>query len=316
MHDLTANLFRVARRRRVVRQGTEESQRTGALAGCGPLVIAFVLAWRASIESAPWIRMVWLSLSIYGGMKWLTWYRVVRHAKVRSIAKSFGYLVAWPGMDATRFFDEQARPARPSGGEWCFAMAKTLAGLAILWKGWPWLLPSAPMLAGWMGLGGLVLMLHFGLFHLLALFWQRLGVDARPIMDWPLLAQSPSDFWSRRWNRAFRDIAFGIAFLRLARRLGGSGVILTIFAASGVVHDLVISVPARAGYGLPTIYFLIQGLAVLFERSKFAERLGLVRGTRGRAFAAAIVLLPAGLLFHPPFIHRVVLPLLQAMRIG
>lgn len=219
-------------------------------------------------------------------------------------------------MDATRFFDEAAWPGRPSRGEWCFASAKTLAGVAIAWKGWAWLMPASPSLAVWIGFGGLILTFHFGLFHLLALIWQRTA--SRPNRSWIGRCWwcSPNDFWSRRWNRAFRDIAFGVAFRPLARSVGGSGAILAIFAASGLVHDFVISIPAKAGYGLPTLYFLIQGAAILFERSKLGRRLGLAGRARGRLFAAAVVLLPLGLLFHRPFMHRVMLPLLQANRIG
>jgi len=350
MNDLTANLFGATRRQRIGRQTADHARFAGALGqlkkgtgtspqrkndgntdrwlgasplfqhtaigGCGPLVMGVVLAWEMCIGSAPWVRMVWLAMSIYGGLKWLTWYRAFRRGQVKSLVRSIGYLVAWPGMDAAKFVDEQARPVRPSRGEWCFAAAKTLAGAAIFWKGWAWLMPTVPVLASWVGFGGLILTFHFGLFHLLALMWQRAGVATEPIMDWPLLARSPNDFWSRRWNRAFRDIAFGVAFRPLARWVGGAGAILAIFAASGLVHDFVISIPAQAGYGLPTIYFLIQGAAILFERSKLGQRLGLKGGVKGRLFVAAVVLLPIGLLFHPPFIHRVVMPLLQAIRIN
>jgi alginate O-acetyltransferase complex protein AlgI len=47
---------------------------------------------------------------------------------------------------------------------------------------------------------GLILTLHFGLFQILALFWQRLGVAAEPIMKAPLRATSLGEFWGKRWN--------------------------------------------------------------------------------------------------------------------
>jgi hypothetical protein len=82
---------------------------------------------------------------------------------------------------------------------------------------------------------------------------------------------------------------------------------------SGVVHDLVISVPAGGGYGWPTLYFVIQGLGLLAERSRFGKTLGLGRGWRGRAFTAAVVVGPAYGLFHPPFVRGVVLPFLDVL---
>jgi len=45
---------------------------------------------------------------------------------------------------------------------------------------------SWPIVSGLMGLAGLVLIFHFGSFHLLALGWQRLGFDVQPIMNHPL----------------------------------------------------------------------------------------------------------------------------------
>ena len=89
--------------------------------------------------------------------------------------------------------------------------------------------------------------------------------------------------------------------------------LLLTFAVSGIIHDLVISFPARGGCGLPTCYFLLQGCGVLLERSNFGARLGLSTGWRGRSFAWLMALAPIGLLFHAPFIHRVILPFLQAI---
>ena len=89
--------------------------------------------------------------------------------------------------------------------------------------------------------------------------------------------------------------------------------LLAVFAVSGLLHELVISLPARGGYGLPSIYFAAQGLGLLLERSRAGRRLGLGRGWRGRLFALVVVAGPAFWLFHPPFIHKVILPMLRAI---
>ena len=88
---------------------------------------------------------------------------------------------------------------------------------------------------------------------------------------------------------------------------------MAAFLVSGAIHELVISVPAGAGYGLPTAYFLVQGGAVILERSRIGRRMGLRAGWRGRVFALLVVAAPAFWLFHPPFIRNVILPMLTAI---
>ena len=97
-----------------------------------------------------------------------------------------------------------------------------------------------------------------------------------------------------RWNRAFSDVARIALFRPLVRRLGVAGGTLAGFLASGMAHEIVISLPAGGGYGLPTAYFLIQGLAVLLQRRH--PRLF------GRAFTWLAFLGPSPLLFHPAFL--------------
>ncbi len=82
---------------------------------------------------------------------------------------------------------------------------------------------------------------------------------------------------------------------------------------SGLIHDLVISLPARGGYGLPTLYFLLQGAGVTAEHSRFGKRLGLGHGRRGWCFMVVVLVLPVFGLFHPWFVLRVILPFMRAI---
>jgi D-alanyl-lipoteichoic acid acyltransferase DltB (MBOAT superfamily) len=160
---------------------------------------------------------------------------------------------------------------------------------------------------------GIILVLHFGTFHVLSLLWRSAGVDARPIMQAPLSATSLSDFWGRRWNLGFRQLTYRLIFQPARMRSGVVPATLLSFFASGIIHELVISLPARGGYGLPTCYFVLQGLGVLFERSTPGKRLGLSSGTRGWLFAVICAGAPAYLLFHPWFVRGVILPFLVAI---
>ena len=86
-----------------------------------------------------------------------------------------------------------------------------------------------------------------------------------------------------------------------------------VFVVSGLLHDFVISVPAHGGYGLPTTYFVIQGIGVAAERSSLGRQIGLARGARGWLFMALVSAGPAFWLFHPPFVLRVILPFMHAI---
>jgi alginate O-acetyltransferase complex protein AlgI len=88
---------------------------------------------------------------------------------------------------------------------------------------------------------------------------------------------------------------------------------LLVFVASGLIHDLVISLPARGGYGLPTGYFIVQGLGVMLERSALGRRLGLQKGPAAWIFLLIVTAAPAFWLFHPAFVLRVILPFMRAV---
>jgi hypothetical protein len=257
-----------------------------------------------------WAWMWTVAALIYTGCKWLTWHDAPPAGQWRQAA----YLLAWPGLDAPGFLaaDTPAERVRPA--EWTAASACAAAGALLFFAG----ARSAPStdlyVTGWIGMVGLVLTLHFGGFHLLSCAWRAAGVPARPLMHRPLAASSLADFWGRRWNTAFRDLTHRFLFQPLAARLGSRWGVVTGFLFSGVVHDVVISVPAGGGYGGPTAYFALQGAAMLFERSASGRRLRLGHGWRGWLFAMTMLVAPVQLLFHRPFVVGVIVPFMRALR--
>lgn len=269
-------------------------------------LLARHFAWPA------WAFMFALAFAILGGLKGLTWRMALRNAAAPSAARSFGYLLLWPGLDARAFLGPRTAPP-PDESAWSAAAARTLLGALLLWGAARLAAGYAPYAAAWMGMAGAVLMVHFGFFDLLALFWQAGGVRAERLMLAPHRARSLAEFWTKRWNTAFSAAARACCAAPARERLGARGAWMLVFALSGLVHEAVLSWPAGGGWGLPFGYFALQGMGVLLERSRAGRCLGLGRGLRGRLFALAAVILPAPLLFHVPFVERVVAPLLAAM---
>jgi uncharacterized protein YqjF (DUF2071 family) len=268
-----------------------------------PLVALLAIVLALGNLLSPWGFMWALAFAIYCGCKWMTW----RDAPKAGWRRSLGYLFAWPGMNAKAFLgplSAASATTKPSA-----AITRMIIGAALFF-GIARVIP-APLLAGWTGLLGLILFLHFGLFDLLAFAWQSVGVRAEPIMRAPLLAKSLGEFWGARWNRAFRDLVHSGLFLPLLKPLGPARATLAVFLLSGLVHDLIISLPAGTGFGLPTLYFLLQAAGILTEKSRWGRRH--LRGRAARAVAFAVVALPAPILFHPPFIARVMLPFMRAV---
>ena len=248
------------------------------------------------------------------GFKWATlarlWPTIGPGTNHRSAILPYFFL--WPGMDPRPFLGikpyREELASRPATGG---AIRKLISGAALI-AVTAHLPTLPPLLRGWVGMLGIILLLHFGIFDLLAIVLHVRGIRVQPVMRRPLFAASLADFWGHRWNTAFSQLSRDLFLNPLKHRLGVRGATLGIFVISGLLHELVISVPARGGYGLPTAYFLLQGLAVLAEHSHAGKTFGLATGSlRARAFAILVAAGPAFFLFHPPFIQHVILPMLN-----
>ena len=348
---LLRTLYRLIARNRTCSAGTCPTSstlpfRVGNPADWLPLLIPVSAAAVIGRHLAAWLYMWLLALAIFFGCKWLCLRRAHANGLTTSVSKKAAFFLAWIGMDAEAFFkkrsadtpvrseviDQQAGSPSNAGAtspspigweragvraivptEWALASLKILLGVAFIWAGARFALRINPLLAGWTGMVGLILLLHFGLFHLLALAWRSAGVPVTPLMRAPLLSRSLGEFWGERWNTAFNELAARLLFRPLLRPLGVRSATMVVFLISGLIHDLIISVPARGGYGLPTLYFLLQGAGVLFERTKIARRFGLNRGIRAHAWTLLMTGAPIFWLFHPTFVRTVILPFLKSI---
>lgn len=278
-----------------------------------PLLVLPAVAMAFRSRMPEWLQMWSIALALFLGCKWLAYCDALTRGLRLSFISSIGFLFGWVGMEPTAFADRNIPPGAPRLAEWIVALARVVLGSTLIWVWAGVAHPALPILTGWIGMFGIILLLHFGTFEWLALAWRRHGLPVEPLMRSPLLAISVGEFWGARWNTGFHAMAHRFVFRPLARRVGPLVATLGVFLISGLVHELVITVPARGGFGLPTVYFLLQGTALIVERSHLGRRIGLGHGVRGRTFALVVAAAPAFWLFPPVFVHRVILPMLHAI---
>jgi len=159
-------------------------------------------------------------------------------------------------------------------------------------------------------LTGLSFILHFGLLSITAGFWRLFGADTYPLFRQPFKSNTLSEFWGRRWNLAFIEM-LSIAVLRpLKAKIGGTTAVLVSFLFSGLMHEVAITLPVNAGFGMPTLYFTIQGFAVIAEKKMEKGNISVLKN---KLFAKLWVLfwliMPIHFLFPNPFIKQIVWPL-------
>lgn len=276
-----------------------------------PMILLTALAVIVGQNFAPWIVMCMVAAALLAGCKWITWWDAYTVLPDITLRRSLAYLLLWPGMDSRVFLDPKIRPEKPPIREWVFAFAKMLLGISIAWGVARTIPVDKVLLRGWVGMIGGIFVIHFGIFNLLALAWQKAGVQAQPLMHCPIAAHSLGEFWSICWNRGFNDVVRRHVFAPLQPACGVVIAMLLTFLVSGLIHEAVISVPAHGGYGLPTLYFLLQGIGILFERSTVGRKLKLRHGVRGWCFTFILTAGPAYWLFPPVFVERVAVPFLK-----
>lgn len=136
-----------------------------------------------------------------------------------------------------------------------------------------------------------------------------MGVDARPLFRMPIFAKSLAEFWSLRWNQGFTEMTALAVYRPLVKRLGRPAPLSACFLVSGLFHELAISVPVNAGYGLPMTYFVLHGLLVVGEEKwRTNGYVGKEISMGRRLWTAAWLLIPLPLVFHSPFYRGLFVP--------
>jgi alginate O-acetyltransferase complex protein AlgI len=237
-----------------------------------------------------------------------------------SPARWLAFAALWPGMRPAAFAGLGHKALPGAGALVVMGLKRMALGAALVllarlvWAyaegrsevGAPW--AATPFL-----LVGLSLMIHFGVFNVVAGAWCQFGADARQLFRAPLLSKSLTEFWGRRWNLAFSEMTALGVYRPLGERFGRGPATVLAFLASGLLHELAISVPVRAGYGLPLLYFTLHGGLMMVERRlRRAGRPIEGFGWWARAWVIGWLVLPLPILFQPWFLRGVVWPIIGA----
>jgi alginate O-acetyltransferase complex protein AlgI len=229
-----------------------------------------------------------------------------------SFGRWLGFAVAWLGMQPRLFAATDKGPLPRSGelmrrGLIHAASGAVLIGLARL----TWIETGS---RGWLrsSASGLSLAVHFGLCNLLAGL-ETPGVRCDALFRAPLRSQNLGEFWAKRWNLAFSEMTAIAVYRPLAARVGRGPALLAGFALSGLLHEMAISVPVRAGIGLPLLYFLMREMA-FGQDASFSRAGHPLAGWTGRAWAFFWIVMPLPILFHQPFLAGIIWPLIGVAR--
>jgi alginate O-acetyltransferase complex protein AlgI len=216
----------------------------------------------------------------------------------------------WPGMQPTQFLKGQrTAPGAPVPTVRGFLL-NLATGATLFWLV-PRLLPAATPfpVRFWLGLVGLTFLGLIARFDFYALIFRAMGFAVEKLWDCPIAATSLGDFWGRRWNRLVSGALRDYIFYPLARRGGARVALLAVFVYSGFYHEF-LSFMARAGYGGPFLYFMLQYLGVAAENSRAARRLLREQPWLGRVWTAAVIIIPIRLILSPALVHDYLVPLL------
>jgi hypothetical protein len=240
------------------------------------------------LEADPIIRMVGICAVLLAGMKGLVYVAWGGHLGWwRYLLFSLG----WFGMDPGSF--AKRREGLSFKEDLAWGAALMVVGTLGAWLVWAmeWrqiLVMFLPMSIGF----------HFGALRVLKGVLRWAGFPVRTLFPNLLKAKGVADFWSRRWNVGYSQMMQRLVGRpvgeMMGRKAGGFGV----FLVSGLLHEVAITVPVNAGYGLPTIYFVTHGLLVILE--------GKLGRSLGKIFALLAVGVPLGFLFPPEFQSEVI----------
>jgi len=267
-------------------------------------VAALTATDRIVCHQPPPLRMLTLIIVLFLSMKAI----VLLETSVRlTVPRLMAFVCGWFGMRPEVFTKRSTSPLAHGTRLVVTGVLSIAAGItAIEFAGH--LTPIFRPVAVCFLFAGCSLILHFGVLNICAGMWRHLGFDCRALFRSPWQASTLAEFWGRRWNVAFSEMVSLAVVRPLTPSIGGRAARLAGFVASGLMHEVAITVPVHGGYGLPTVYFLIQ--AAMMDRELHQKTVG---GLSRHALTLSTVLLPLPLVFPAAFVNYVVWPLTKLL---
>jgi len=260
------------------------------LAGWLLLALLMTGADQVLLDYEPLLRMIGICCVLLGGMKGLVYAEWAGSQRL-PMPRYAVFAFLWFGMDPGSF---QVRRAGLSWkGDVALGVLLMVVGTLGAWCVWAmqWhqiLLMFIPMSLGF----------HFGALRVLKGALRAAGFPVRTLFPNILEARGIGDFWSKRWNVGYSQMMQRLVGKPVQKRFGENAGLMAVFVGSGLLHELAIPLPARPGFGLPTLYFTLHGLLTLLER-KLGRPIGKIP-------ALLAVMLPLGVLFPPAFQREVI----------
>jgi hypothetical protein len=273
----------------------------------------FAIAWSCAIVVAgayfgpmmePWQRLAIGSV----GLLYLVKTAVLLTQVTQKEIKSFSligiliYMTFWPGIDPTPW--RSRTKTDEDGRRFARGLIGFLTGISAVAALSVFLPAVGTEAAGWLGIAALIISVHFGYAEMLPSIVRLCRWNVGPLFNAPLRSSSLNDFWSKRWNLAFVEMDRILFLPFLKSKFNIAIAVFFIFVLSGLLHEIAISYPSMAGWGLPLSYFVIQGFAVAAERKYFRAENPLKR-----IWTWLVLLLPLPLLFHSGFRETLIVPL-------
>lgn len=255
------------------------------------LMIMLVMnAHLALMPYHPFIRMVGICCVLLGSMKGLVYLEWATTGKL-TLPRYAVFSFFWFGMDPGTFRFKKTGLAWKEDIATGFLL--TINGLLGSWLvanlGWTHIVVMFIPLS---------IAFHFGFLRILKGVLRYFGYPVRTLFPNPLETHGIADFWSRRWNVGYSQMMQRLVGRPVETIAGKPAGVMAVFIASGLLHEIAITLPVMSGFGLPTLYFTFHGLLTLLEKR--------LKRPIGKIPTLICVLLPLGWLFPKEFQTEVI----------